>query len=83
MFDGREARHFLTESVFRTAEIGLALVLLLVVSVGLWVVTTQPGSPDGGGTVVGLVVLAGVVSVLLASIVIVHAIVDFGRFVAP
>lgn len=82
MFDGREALHFLTESVFRTAEIGLASLFLLVVSVGLWLVTTQPGSPDGGGTIVGLFVIAGVVSVLLASIVMVHAIVDFVRFVA-
>lgn len=82
MIDGREALHFLTESVFRTAELALASALLLVVAFGIWLVTTQPGSPDGGGVVIGLLLFAVILSVLLASIVVIHAIVDFGRFVA-
>lgn len=82
MVTGRELLHYFTDSAFRTVELVLATALLLVMGFAIWLVTTQPGSPEGGGAIVGLFLVAGIVSIILAGIVIIHGIVDLGRFVA-
>ena len=77
-----DALAFLGQSLLRSVELVLALTVLAVTGFAVWLVLTQPGGPGAGGVVVGLILLAGIASILLAVTILLHVGVDIVRYVS-
>lgn len=75
-----DAVGYLGQSLVRTLELVLAVVVLLVTGFGLWLVLMEPGSSEGRGIVVFFVYVAAAASVLLAVTNILHAGFDAVQF---
>jgi hypothetical protein len=72
---------FVRRSYFRTLEFVLATLVLFATSIVILLVGTQPGGADGGGVLVGLLLLAAASGVFLAATIVLHVSFDAVRFV--
>lgn len=63
-------------SLLRTVAVGLAVVVLLTAGLGVGLLVLEPGSSEGSGLVVFLVLVAGAGGVLLALVTLLQAVLD-------